>query len=61
VVVAIRTNLLSRYELPAIGTNLVLMDVRENMSFIPASVNVKMVELSHKSVIRPRLGRILWV
>ena len=58
-VVAVGADLFSRHELPAVGPDLILMDIRKDMSLIPSSINIKMVELSHKSVVCPRLGCIL--
>lgn len=60
-VVAVGADLFCRHELPAVGPNLILMYIREDVSLISSSINVKMVELSNKSVVCPRLGRILRV
>lgn len=60
-VAAVRADLLSNNQLPAIGANLVLMDVGEDMCLVSATIYIEMVELTNKSVIRPWLGSVLRV
>ena len=53
--------LLLAYTLPTVGANLVYMHVWENVGFITPTIDVELIEVSHKGVIRTWRWCILWI
>ena len=47
--------------LPTVCADLVLVDIGEYMSLIPASINVEVVEVADEGVVGAGLRRILWI
>ena len=61
VVVRVSYHLLGHHWSPAICSDRVLVDVAEDVGFVPSTVDVEVVELSDESVVGSGLGCILRV
>ena len=44
---------------PLVSKSIVLMDIFENLNFVPPTIDVKFVLISYKSVVSPSFGNLV--